>query len=248
MRPVRSSIAVFVLYALLAWQGRLTLQASDPLLRPFADYEDTGFVFMSAFDAFGADDLKRAIAARLPPDVTLILYGYSNAPGERQKVLADYGRFVPAERLRYIAFQRARNMFWSRDAMPVPLLDETGALSLTDAKYFGGFEPDAAVAALFGARLTSHSFTPQPSSVTRTITLTRSPGAGSRRFACRGPGRATKPTSTCSSSTARRSCRSSVALKTPSRWTCTGAWASRWLAWPRSPSRRRAADSCTASR
>jgi len=158
MRTVRSGIAVSLLCASLAWQGPTTLQASDPLLRPFADYEDTGFVFMSAFDAFGANDLKRTIAARLPPNVTLILYGYSNAPADRQKVLADYSRFVPAERLRYVAFKRARNMFWSRDAMPVPLLDETGALAVTDAKYFGGFEPDAAVAALFGARLISHPF------------------------------------------------------------------------------------------
>lgn len=158
MRPMRSGIAASLLLALFAWLGHATIRAANPILRPFADYEDTGFVFMSAFDAFGANDLKRAIASHLPPNVTLILYGHSTDAFDRSKVLDDYRRFRAPDRLLYVTFKRAKNMFWSRDAMPIPLLDASGRLALADAKYFGGFEPDAAVAALFGAGLTSHGF------------------------------------------------------------------------------------------
>ena len=129
-----------------------------PPLRPFADYEAVGSVVMAAWDAYGAGDLKRAIARHLPSDVTLVLYGYSTDPRTRRNVLDDYGQFVSANRLVYIAFPKARNMFWSRDAMPVALRDSRGAVVFADGRYWGGFEPDREMAGLFGATLQSHEF------------------------------------------------------------------------------------------
>ena len=153
-----AGVAAWLFTCLVLGPEPVAVRAADPVLRPFADYEDTGYLFMAADDAFGAGDLKRAIAAWLPANVLLVLYGHSTDPNARQRVLADYGRFLPADRIRYLTFPRARNMIWSRDALPAPLLDGAGRLALADAKYWGGFEPDQALAALFGARLTSHRF------------------------------------------------------------------------------------------
>ena len=147
-------------FASLIAAAGVTTNAAPPqtqTLRPFADYEDTGYVFMSAHDGFGADALKHAIAEHLPTNVTLVLYGTFTDFKARDRALTSYSRFIPADRLVYLSVRRNKNTLWSRDAIPVPLLD-AGQLALTDAKYWAGFEPDADVAALFGARLIAHPF------------------------------------------------------------------------------------------
>jgi len=126
--------------------------------RPFADYEHASTVVMAAMDAHGADALKRAIAAHLPDGVTLVLYGKDAAAKTRDRVLADYARFLPPARIRYVTFGKGRTVFWARDSLPVPLVDADGRLSFADTKYWGGFEPDAGVAALFAAPATTYPF------------------------------------------------------------------------------------------
>jgi agmatine/peptidylarginine deiminase len=114
---------------------------------------------MSAVDLFGSAGAKRLVAQHLPNDVALVLYGAAGDQKLRQRALADFGRFIPASRLVYLTFKKRGNMFWSRDALPVPLVDDQGGLVLADAKYKDRFEPDGELAAFFGARLTAHAFT-----------------------------------------------------------------------------------------
>lgn len=146
-------MTALVIAALVAW-----VQAAPPapVLRPFADYEDIGYVIMAAADGHGADDLKRDLARHLPPDVSLVLYGPSSKPDDRQKILDDYGRFLPGDRLVYVTLPKSKDGFWSRDSLPLPLLDAHGGLVLADARYWSGFEPDARIGELFAARVLSH--------------------------------------------------------------------------------------------
>lgn len=145
---------MFLLLALLS----LISQNTTPSLRPFADYQDTGYVVLSALDGHGADDLKRNIARHLPGDVTLVLYGPSDVEADRQAITQDYARFIPADRIVYLALPKAKDGFWTRDALPVPSFDHEGRLVLTDARYWTGFEPDALIGAHLGATMMRHQF------------------------------------------------------------------------------------------
>lgn len=133
-------------------------QDAAPALRPFADYQDTGYVVLSALDGHGANELKREIARHLPDDVTLVLYGPSEADADRQAIVQDYARFIAADRIVYLALPRARDGFWTRDSLPMPSFDEAGRLVLTDARYWTGFEPDGAIGARLGATMLRHPF------------------------------------------------------------------------------------------
>jgi agmatine/peptidylarginine deiminase len=126
-------------------------------LRPFADYEQTGFVVAPALDTYGIGAIIRAIAASLPDDVTLVLYGDARDAAPAQKMIQDLSWLLPRGRLKYLGLTGARDMLWSRDAMPMPAWDAEGKLVVTDAKYWGGFEPDEAIANLLGARIVSHT-------------------------------------------------------------------------------------------
>jgi hypothetical protein len=131
-------------------EGRRALQ-----LRPFAEYEPTGVLVMSADDSFGAAAAKRAIAAHLPPGVSLVLYGPDDEDARRD-VLTSYAPHIAPDRVRYLALARTGAGFWTRDALPLAAWDQNGRMVLIDARYRSGFEPDARVAALLGAPLLGH--------------------------------------------------------------------------------------------
>jgi len=111
---------------------------------------------MSAADGFGAAVVKRELLRRLPHDVSVVLYGPWDAPADRARVLADYGRHFDAARLSYLPLPKAARGFWSRDPMPIPLISPDGRLMLTDAKYWSGFEPDLEIARLLAAPIQTH--------------------------------------------------------------------------------------------
>jgi hypothetical protein len=133
------------------------VQSAGPI-RPFADYEKTAAVVMAAVDTYDSAEARRTIARHLPSGVTLVLYGHDKKPETARKVLDDYGRFLPSNRLRYVTFRKAQKMIWPRDAMPTPLIAADGSLALAGPKYHGGFEPDRDIAQLFAAPLTEHTF------------------------------------------------------------------------------------------
>jgi len=142
----------------LGWLSGVAQSAAPaPALRPFADYEPTGYIVMSAADGHGAGPLKRELARHLPSDVTLILYSDGRLPDDSARVVDEYRQLLPADRLVHVTWPKAKDGFWSRDALPVPLVDAAGRLVLTDARYWTGFEPDAHVGRLFNARVLTHS-------------------------------------------------------------------------------------------
>jgi hypothetical protein len=148
-------LALVVLVALLASDAGVFARRA-PALRPFADYESTGVLVMSAADGYGAASVKREILRHLPQGVSIVLYGPWDASAGRARVIEDYGRYVEPERLRYLTLPKAARGFWSRDPMPVPLIAQDGRLMLTDAKYWSGFEPDLEIARLFAAPIQRH--------------------------------------------------------------------------------------------
>lgn len=152
--PGAKPFAVWLLVFLLL----LADASARTSLRPFADYEKTAAVVMAAVDKYDTAEIRHTIARHLPPDVTLVLYGWDKDPAVPARVLADYGRFLSKDRLRYITFPKARKMIWPRDAMPTPLIGEDGSLTLVGPKYHGGFEPDRDIARLLTAPLTEHPF------------------------------------------------------------------------------------------
>jgi hypothetical protein len=125
-------------------------------LRPFAEYESTGVLVMSAADGFGAADIKRELLRHLPLNVSVVLYGPWDAPADQASVIEAYTRNFDPKRLRYLPLPKAARGFWSRDPMPVPLVAPDGQLVLTDAKYWSGFEPDIEIARLLAARVQKH--------------------------------------------------------------------------------------------
>jgi hypothetical protein len=113
---------------------------------------------MPAADVYGIRSIIEAIAAHLPDDVTLVLYGDVRDSASTEKLIRDLSWLRPRGRLRYLALTNARGQFSSRDALPVPAWDAEGRLVVTDARHWAGFEPDQPIATLLGARLVSHAW------------------------------------------------------------------------------------------
>jgi agmatine/peptidylarginine deiminase len=138
--------------------SRSTFPLRSSTVRPFADYEKTAAVVMAAVETYDSVEARYTIARHLPPGVTLVLYGHDKKPETARKVLDDYGRFLPAERLRYLTLPKARNTIWPRDSMPTPLIGADGSIALAGPRYHGGFEPDRDIAQFLAAPLTEHKF------------------------------------------------------------------------------------------
>lgn len=136
-----------------------TLLGLSATVRPFADYEKTGYVFVSDSFEFDSRSVKETIAANLPNDVTLVIF-MENASSSRAASLRTlFSKHLPADRLKLVELTNADSGFWARDGLPVPVIDEKlGGLSLVDAKYYYPFNSDDEVAALMGSPVNSHKF------------------------------------------------------------------------------------------
>lgn len=125
--------------------------------RPYADYEKTGYLIMSADFNFNSRQAKLLMASKLPADATLVIFTDTYGTS-KEAVLREYGSVVPRERIKVVALRGASRGFWARDGIPVPAMDASGNLVVVDAVYGHGFEPDAEVARLFGAGLERHRY------------------------------------------------------------------------------------------
>jgi agmatine/peptidylarginine deiminase len=126
---------------------------------PFAEYTPTGYIVFNDDDYSGmAKNIKNQIAANLPAGVTLIVYTQSSDKSYQKSILNAYSKFLDASRIKVLQVnQSGANDFWSRDNLPIPVLDG-GNLSLVDARYYYNFEPDAYIADLFGVNLDAHNY------------------------------------------------------------------------------------------
>jgi agmatine/peptidylarginine deiminase len=125
--------------------------------RPYADYEKTGYLIMSADFNFDSRQAKLTLASKLPADGTLVIFTDTYGTG-KEEILRAYEGVVPRERIKVITLPGARNGFWARDGIPVPVMDASANLVVVDAVYGHRFEPDTEIARLFGARMEKHGY------------------------------------------------------------------------------------------
>lgn len=135
------------------------LRPSTVAPKPFFEYDHTAYVVFSDDDFSGiASDMKRIIAQNLPSDVTLVIYTQSTSKTHQQQLLNTYGSYISRDRLKVVQVPRSgANDFWSRDNMPIPVMD-TNRMALVDAKYYYNFEPDAYFGRMFSANVDRHNY------------------------------------------------------------------------------------------
>lgn len=130
--------------------------------RPFAEYEDAGYLIFSDADAFGAYKNKLAMAKNVPSNVTVVVYTASQDINYQKQLFNDFAKYIAKERLKVIYLPNANSGFWSRDGIPVPkwTMDASGKekLKLVDARYYYPFEPDKQMGEFFQADLTSLAY------------------------------------------------------------------------------------------
>ncbi len=136
-----------------------TFKGLTSSVRPFADYEKTGYVFLSDEFEFSSRQAKEAIAASLPKDVTLVVFTEDTSSSHVASIKSSFSKHIPLAQLKVIELADSTSGFWARDGLPVPVIDEVSmALGLVDARYYYPFEPDAEVGKMFGATVSSHKF------------------------------------------------------------------------------------------
>ncbi len=125
--------------------------------RPYADYEKTGYLIMSAGFNFDSRQAKLLMASKLPADGTLVIFTDTYGTS-KEEVLRAYESVIPRKRIKVITLPNASRGFWARDGIPVPAMDAGNNLVVVDAAYGHRFEPDAEIARLFGARIEKHDY------------------------------------------------------------------------------------------
>ncbi|MCB0378632.1 MAG: agmatine deiminase family protein [Bdellovibrionales bacterium] len=132
---------------------------SEQNLRPFAEYETTGYVVFSDGEFSGyATEIKKRIAEELDPSVTLIIYTQSTDKNYQRSLFNKYSQYIPQDRLKIMEVpESGRNDFWSRDNLPLPVWN-SDKMNLVDARYYYNFEPDEFFANAFSVALSHHNF------------------------------------------------------------------------------------------
>lgn len=128
------------------------------LYRPYADYEAPGYLIMSSEFNFDSRQAKLEMASRLPADALLVIFAGSPSEQTKAAILQDYEGVVPPERIKVISLPSARQGFWARDGIPVPVVGPDSRLTVVDAIYGHGFEPDAEISRLFKAGIERHGY------------------------------------------------------------------------------------------
>ncbi|MES3038095.1 MAG: agmatine deiminase family protein [Bdellovibrionota bacterium] len=137
----------------------LSASGQDQAMRPFADYERTGYLIMAAAAGHDSSAQKRTIVQNLPSDVKLILFAPKLDQAKQELIISDYARFIPRSRIIYMTIPKGERGFWARDAVPFPLIGSGGNLILADAHYWDNFEPDDYFSQLFQAPMIKHKKT-----------------------------------------------------------------------------------------
>ena len=138
--------------------GKIDLQLQSPV-RPYADYEEAGYLFISDEFRFGSRPIKEALVRNTPPDVTVVVFADDDSIQTKNRILRTLGLLRDPATLKVIALPDALRGFWARDGLPVPVMRvDSGVLGVVDARYYHNFEPDREVATGFSAGMTSHRF------------------------------------------------------------------------------------------
>lgn len=126
--------------------------------RPFSEIENTGYLLFHSDTYYGTSIIKDALASNLPAGVKLVVY--TDQPSLVGSLRNHYESLagksnVEVLGLTYRATDRA---IWARDNTPIPVLLKNSAAATAkwgaiDAVYYGGDEPDSALAGFFQINL-----------------------------------------------------------------------------------------------
>ena len=124
--------------------------------RPWAEYEKAKYLFFADNNAFGSEQVKKQILNNLPVGITPVIYTASSYTDLVRNIWRDY---FPAG-TDFIVLQASSlgNNFWSRDALPVPVIGFDQKLKLVDAKYYHNYEADQYFAEFAQATLFQHQY------------------------------------------------------------------------------------------
>ena len=135
-------------------------------VRPFAEYEEAGYLIFSSGTHFSSGKAKLAMAKDLPANMKLVVYTGSKSMKSARKLKDRYSKMVGDEdrvSIVYTPMPGQDKGFWARDGVPVPVIrdDKTGAdpfLTLVDARYYHRYEADEIYGELFNSDLTRHKY------------------------------------------------------------------------------------------
>ena len=126
--------------------------------RPYADYEAPGYLIMSSDFYFASRQAKLEMARNLPADATLVIFADSPSAAAKEQILENYESVIARNRIEVISLPQANLGFWARDGIPVPVIGLDNKLTVVDAVYVYGFEPDSEISRIFKAGLEKHQY------------------------------------------------------------------------------------------
>lgn len=126
------------------------------LERPFSDFDQAGYLVFSASTELDSGEAKRIMARNLPKDVTLIVYGDTGE--SKDAIRRQYQGLIEDSRLKVVTINNSSDGFWTRDGMPIAILNGSGGMDMVDARYYHMFEPDRVIANWFSSTLTKHNY------------------------------------------------------------------------------------------
>lgn len=145
--------------------GSLSAQRTHSVV-PYAEYNEPGYLIISAEEDFDSSHVKKALIENLPLNMTAIIYTDSTYQSEIDRLYKKYISYAKSpSQIRIAYIKGSYRGFWARDAVPVPVWKkelslpiEEYDLGVVDARYYHRFEPDAFFAEAFQASVTSYNF------------------------------------------------------------------------------------------
>ncbi|MCO5114072.1 MAG: agmatine deiminase family protein [Bdellovibrionaceae bacterium] len=133
---------------------------------PYAEYNEAGYLIMSADEDFNSSHIKKALIENLPEGMTAIIYTDAGSASQAEYVFNKFARYAKSkDQIRIVSIPNSYRGFWARDAIPVPVWKKQRAIPMNDmdfgvvnARYYHRFEPDQFFAEAFQASMTSFSY------------------------------------------------------------------------------------------
>ncbi|NBT58344.1 hypothetical protein EBT16_06130 [bacterium] len=137
-----------------SWQNRSQFKVD----RPFSELEKTGYLLFHSDNYYDTSVIKDTLASNLPAGVKLIVY--TDVPSLVGSLRNHYEPLAGKSNLEVLGlkYRASDRAIWARDNTPIPVLltepspngTKWGAI---DAVYYGGDEPDSALAGFFHINL-----------------------------------------------------------------------------------------------
>jgi agmatine/peptidylarginine deiminase len=140
-----------------SWNPERLRENNSEVARPFAETEEAGFLLFHSDAHFSATQIKTTLAQNLPAGVKLFVY--TNNSNEIASLKRHYEGLAGKNNVIVAAldYPDSDRAIWARDNTPIPVRLNTEVTGRTwgavDAVYYGGDEPDSALANWFQIKL-----------------------------------------------------------------------------------------------